>query len=79
MNVKTRGDEAFLQWVERFCMVPFGSDRGHRVTQSDAEKSDLRQRYGVGPLLQDGSSIKATCGPFDALPSVSCHLATPST
>src|SRR5262245_52530592 len=44
MRTLSRGRRAIL-WIENFCLVPDGSDRGKRVRLTPAQRDTIRQIY----------------------------------
>lgn len=43
----SRGDAA-IRWIEKFCLVPDGPDKGKRVKLTAAQRFDIRRIYNAG-------------------------------
>jgi hypothetical protein len=52
MREKTRG-ERNADWIERYCLVPHGPDKGKRVRLTEAEHHIVRQIYDGANGPQD--------------------------
>ena len=61
MANKSRGASA-VTWIERYCVVPSGPERGQHVRLSQAQRETVRRIYD-GP---QGSEAAAVSGPLAA-------------
>jgi hypothetical protein len=64
----TRGDRA-ISWIEEFCVVPFGFDKGQHARLTEEERETLRRIF-------DGDDAPEVTGPLAAYLAL-FHVAGP--
>jgi hypothetical protein len=65
---RTRGERA-IRWIEAYCLVPIGPDKGQRVRLTPAQQDIVRQIYdGIEAVAATGTlaaylALLYVCGP----------------
>jgi hypothetical protein len=65
---KTRGEKN-IRWIEMFCLVPHGPDKGQHVKLTQEQRDTLREIYDMSKTVEVGEPLAAylalmhVCGP----------------
>lgn len=68
MPRKTRGNRN-AKWIETYCVIPSGPDRGQHVRLTDAQRDMIRKRYDHAEAITFDAPLSAylallhVCGP----------------